>query len=121
MKNTEITELRMNNIKFTGTTPTKCNIASLGTACQASNVGLSNGDTQVLSSSFNRTDGTTGASGVAEVSGSLPLASNSVYRDFTDDPQLTEAARSLPQRRGSGLVLGLREAMSLDSAQSVAL
>ncbi|WCM96766.1 hypothetical protein M5C96_20475 [Acidovorax sp. GBBC 1281] len=50
-------------------------IARIGVAGTASNVNLGNGNTQPLSGSFTRTDGTTGASGVAEVTGSLLLVS----------------------------------------------
>ena len=44
------------------------------------------------------------ASSVSEAAGSLLLASNSFYRDFTDDPTLTDAAKGLPQMQGLGLV-----------------
>lgn len=61
-------------------------IARIGVAGTASNVNLGNGNTQPLSGSFTRTNGTTGVSGVAEVTGSLLLASNNFYREFSDDP-----------------------------------
>ena len=88
-------------------------IASLSVIGQASNVNLGNGNTQPFSGTFTRTDGSTGASGVAEVSGSLLLAGNNFYREFTDNPALTTAATALPQMRGSGVERDLREAMSL--------
>ena len=49
-----------------------------------------------------RTDGSTGASGLAELSGSLLLAANNFYRTFTDGPAATTAAKALPEMRGSG-------------------
>ncbi|GKT19599.1 hypothetical protein AVHY2522_23080 [Acidovorax sp. SUPP2522] len=87
----------------------------------ASNVNLGNCNTQPLSGSFTRTNGTTGVSGVAEVTGSLLLASNNFYREFTDDPAVTAAAGALPQMGGSGLVRDLREAMRLpgEAAQPI--
>ncbi|GKS87417.1 hypothetical protein AVMA1855_24715 [Acidovorax sp. SUPP1855] len=88
-------------------------IARIGVAGTASNVNLGNGNTQPLSGSFTRTNGTTGVSGVAEVTGSLLLASNNFYREFSDDPAVTATAGALPQMGGSGWVRDLREAMSL--------
>ena len=67
-------------------------------------------NTQPFSGSFTRTDGTSGASGVAELSGSLLLASNTFYSQFTDAIPLTDLAKTLPGMRGSGLVRDLREA-----------
>ena len=93
-------------------------IASISVAGQASNVNLvdssgqATGNTQPFSGSFTRTNGSTGASGVAEVSGSLLLASNNFYREFTDNPVVTTAAQALPQMQGSGKVRDLRQAMS---------
>ena len=88
-------------------------IASMNVASQASNINLGNGNTQPFSGTFTRTNGSSGASGVAEVSGSLLLASNNFYREFIDNPVLTTAAAALPQMRGSGWVRDLREAISL--------
>ena len=79
-------------------------IASLGAQGTQSNVNLGGGNTQVMSGSFTRTNGMLGTSGVAEVAGSLLLASNGFYREFSDDPQITQQAQSLPQMRGSRLV-----------------
>ncbi len=49
------------------------------------------------------------------------LASNSFYREFSDNPTVTAAAAALPQMQGAGLVRDLREAMNLGTAQSAAL
>jgi hypothetical protein len=46
-----------------------------------------------------------------EGDGSLLLANNNFYRQFTDDPAITVAAQALPQMQGSGLVRDLRPAM----------
>ncbi|MDB5850022.1 MAG: putative rtx family calcium-binding cytotoxins and bacteriocins protein, partial [Rhodoferax sp.] len=96
-------------------------IASIKVTGTASSVDLGNGNTQPFSGSFTRTNGTTGASGVAEVTGSLLLASNNFYREFTDDPVVTAAAAALPQMRGSGKVRDLRQAASLSTAQATTL
>ncbi|MFT3779388.1 MAG: calcium-binding protein [Ottowia sp.] len=87
-------------------------IASIGVAGTEANVDLGGGNRMPLRGSFTRNNGSTGTSGVAELSGSLLLASNNFYRDFSDDPPLSEAARALPQMGGSGWVRDLREAMS---------
>ena len=96
-------------------------IASINVAGTASSINLGNGNTQPWSGSFTRSDGSSGVSGVAEVTGSLLLASNNFYREFTDDPELTASAVALPQMQGSGAVRDLRPAMSLGSPQASAL
>ncbi len=80
-----------------------------------------NGNTQPWSGGFTRDNGSTGQSGVAEVTGSLLLASNGFYRKFTDNPVVTPEAGALPQMGGSGWVRDLREAMSLGTPQALAL
>jgi Ca2+-binding RTX toxin-like protein len=96
-------------------------IASIGVVGTATSIDLGNGNTQPWSGSFTRTDGTTGVSGTPELSGSLLLASNGFFREFTDDPSVTASAADLPQMRASGWVRDLREAMSLGSADAQAL
>ncbi|WP_280513504.1 calcium-binding protein, partial [Paracidovorax oryzae] len=96
-------------------------IARLNVKGQRSSIDLGNGNTQPWSGSFTRMDGSQGMSGVAEVSGSLLLASNNFYREFPDDPVPTAAAKALPQMGGAGWVRDLREAMSLGSDKSQAL
>ena len=116
-------DLNQDGVSQTGelTTLAAQGIASLGAQGTPSNVNLGGGNTQIMSGSFTRTNGTLGASGVAEVAGSLLLASNGFYREFTDTPSLTDAAMGLPQMRGSGLVRDLREAMSLGTVQARAV
>ncbi len=96
-------------------------IASIAVTAAATNIDLGNGNTQPWTASFTRTNGTTGESGTPELSGSLLLASNNFFRTFTDDPELTDAAVSLPQMLGSGLVRDLSAAMSMGTASSLAL
>jgi Ca2+-binding RTX toxin-like protein len=102
-------------------------IASIGVQGTATNTNLvdsrgqATGNTQIASGSFTRTDGGTGASGVAELSGSLLLGSNNFYREFTDNPSLTTQAKAQPQMQGSGWVRDLREAMSLGTSKAAAL
>ncbi|MBB6564111.1 Ca2+-binding RTX toxin-like protein, partial [Acidovorax soli] len=87
-------------------------IATIGVEGASDGSNLGNGNSIPLKGSFTRTDGAAGASGTAELSGSLLLASNGFYRDFPDDPAPTETAKELPQMTGSGWVRDLREAMS---------
>jgi Ca2+-binding RTX toxin-like protein len=96
-------------------------ISSISLTATQTNTPLGNGNTQAWTGSFTRTDGTTGESGTPELSGSLLLASNNFYREFTDDPPLTTAALDLPQMQGSGWVRDLREAMSLQSTSAQGL
>ena len=96
-------------------------IASINVVGTPGNVDLGGGNTQVLAGSFTRTSGQSGTAGVAELAGSLLLAGNGFYREFTDDPVTTAAAVALPGMRGSGLVRDLRPAMSLGTAQAQAL
>ncbi|TNV44374.1 RTX toxin, partial [Corallococcus exiguus] len=79
-------------------------IASIDARGRSSNVDLGNGNTQPWSGRFTRVDGSQGSSGVAEVSGSLLLASNNFYREFSDNPAPTAAVTALPQMGGSGWV-----------------
>ena len=87
----------------------------------ATNVNLGGGNTQTHSGSFTKTDSTAGNAGTAHLAGSLLLANNNFYRQFTDDLAITSAAQALPQMQGSGLVRDLRAAMSLGNAQALAL
>jgi hypothetical protein len=57
-------------------TLSQAGIASIGVAGTATNVNLGNGNTQIASGSFTRTNGSTGQSGTAELTGSYLLAGN---------------------------------------------
>ncbi|MEI2718893.1 MAG: hypothetical protein V9E87_01935 [Gemmatimonadales bacterium] len=96
-------------------------IGAIGVQAIPSNINLGNGNTQPFSGSFTRINGQPGQSGTPELSGSLLLASNNFYREFTDDPNPTAAATALPQVGGSGWARDLREAMSLGTPQAQAL
>ncbi len=96
-------------------------IQSISVSGTAGNIDLGGGNTQTFSGSFTRVGGQTGASGTAELAGSLLLANNNFYRQFTDDPALTAAAQALPQMTGSGLVRDLRPAVSLGTPQAAEL
>ena len=58
-------------------TLSQAGIASIGVTGTATNTNLGNGNTQVASGSFTRSDGSTGQSGSAELTGSYLLAGNS--------------------------------------------
>ena len=92
-------DLNQNGISEAGELKTlaELNIASIGVVGTASNINLGNGNTMPLAATLTRTNGTTGTSGTPDVSGSLLLASNNFYREFTDDPEITEEAAALPQ------------------------
>lgn len=96
-------------------------VASINVTGTATNINLGGGNTQTFSGSFTRTDGQTGASGVADLVGNLLLSNNNFYRQFTDDPAITAAANALPQMLGSGAVRDLRPAMSLGTTQAQTL
>jgi hypothetical protein len=99
-------------------TLSQAGITSIGVQGTATNTPLVNssgqatGNTQIAEGSFTRSNGSVGKSGVAELAGSLLLASNGFYREFTDNPTLTSTAKALPQMQGSGWARDLREAMS---------
>ena len=96
-------------------------VQHINLAATASNVNLGGGNTQTFTGSFTRVSGVVGSAGTAELAGSLLLANNNFYRQFTDDPVVTAAAAGLPQMQGSGWVRDLREAMSLGTPAALAL
>jgi hypothetical protein len=83
------------------TTLAQRGIASINLVATQTNTALGNGNTQTWTGSFTRSDGSSGTAGTADLVGSLDLAANNFYRQFTDNPVLTAAAQGLPQMRGS--------------------
>ena len=88
-------------------------VQSINLAATATSVPLIGGNTQTFAGTFTRDGGAVSSAGTAELVGSLLLANNNFYRQFTNDPAITTAAQALPQMQGSGWVRDLREAMSL--------
>ena len=95
---------------------TELGVASINVSGTASNINLGGGNTQAFTGSFTRTNGQSGNAGTAELAGSLLLAANNFYREFSVNPPVTTTAKALPQMQGSGTVRDLREAMSLGTA-----
>jgi len=77
---------------------TQLGVASIKVSGTAGNVNVGGGNTQTHSGSFTKVDGST------HLAGSIVLANNNFYRQFTDDPAITATAQALPQMQGSGLV-----------------
>jgi hypothetical protein len=96
-------------------------VASINVSGTTSDVNLGGGNTQTQTGSFTKTDNTAGSAGTAHLAGSLLLANNNFYREFSDDPALSAEAQALPQMQGSGTVRDLRPAMSLGTPQAAAL
>lgn len=98
-------------------------IADVNLKSTATNVLLVGGNVQTATGLFTRTDGQTGTLGEFETgtTGNLDLAQNPFYREFTDAIQLTDAARTVPDMKGSGSVRDLKEAASLSEPLAVAL
>ena len=79
-------------------------IASIGTLMTPSGAELPGGNRLIGTSTFTRTDGSTGASGA------LDLARETFYRDFKSPPDYDPAVDGLPSAAGSGRVRNLQEA-----------
>jgi Ca2+-binding RTX toxin-like protein len=90
-------------------------IVSLSVASNTANQNLGNGNTLTGTSSFTRTDGSTGNMG------ELVLAEERFYREFTDTVAISADAAALPEMKGSGAVRDLREAASLSPALAAAI
>lgn len=93
-------------------------VASINVTATQTNLSLGNGNQQSWTGSYTRANGSTGVAGDASVTGSLDLASNGFYRQFSTNPAITPSAAALPQMQGSGQVRDLREAMSLGTADA---
>jgi hypothetical protein len=97
-------------------------IVAISTGGVAARLDLGNGNTQTAAGTFIRSDGATGSTGETRAKvANLDLMVDTFNRTFTDKIALSDAAKGLPNMRGSGQVRDLREAMSLspDLAQWV--
>jgi hypothetical protein len=91
-------------------------IAAINLSGHVASVNLGNGNTQTVSTTYVKTDGSEEAAGnvIGEGNaGNLDLASNPFYREFEDKILLSEAVAQLPDMQGSGAVRDLREAAQL--------
>jgi len=87
-----LSELGIVSINLSGTTQTQ---------------NLGNGNSLSATTTFTRSDGSTG------IAGDLNLSNNSFYREFTDKIQISDEIAGLPDMKGSGAVRDLREAAQL--------
>ncbi|WAF87783.1 hypothetical protein NRL37_10140 [Metapseudomonas otitidis] len=91
------------------------NIVAINLDSTASNQ-TSNGNLISATGTFIRGDGTQGSVNANQsVVANLDLASNPFYREFTDPIALDDAAKALPDMKGSGAVRDLREASMLNA------
>ncbi|WP_165676098.1 calcium-binding protein, partial [Metapseudomonas otitidis] len=91
------------------------NIVAINLNSTASNQ-TSNGNLISATGTFIRGDGTQGSVNANQsVVANLDLASNPFYREFTDHIALDDAAKALPDMKGSGAVRDLREASMLNA------
>ncbi len=91
------------------------NIVAINLDSTASNQN-SNGNLVSAIGSFVRGDGSEGTvNGNQSLVANLDLASNPFYREFTDPIALDDAAKALPDMKGSGAVRNLREASMLNA------
>ncbi|MDG9785151.1 hypothetical protein N7408_28495, partial [Pseudomonas otitidis] len=91
------------------------NIVAINLDSTASNQ-TSNGNLISATGTFIRGDGTQGnVNANQSVVANLDLASNPFYREFTDPIALDDAAKALPDMKGSGAVRDLREASMLNA------
>ncbi|MET2465924.1 calcium-binding protein [Ralstonia sp. SM1864_UCD524_TZ4] len=98
------------------TTLSANNIVSIGVNSTAVRTDLGNGNVQTAAGTFNRSNGTTGATGETNgAAANLDLLVNTFYRQFTDHIPLTDSAKALPTLRGSGRARDLNEAISLSN------
>ncbi|WP_165679433.1 calcium-binding protein, partial [Metapseudomonas otitidis] len=91
------------------------NIVAINLDSTASNQN-SNGNLISAIGSFVRGDGSEGTINANQsLAANLDLASNPFYREFTDPIALDDAAKALPDMKGSGAVRDLREASMLNA------
>ncbi|BBT17511.1 hypothetical protein WP8S17C03_35600 [Metapseudomonas otitidis] len=91
------------------------NIVAINLDAKASNHN-SNGNLISAVGSFVRGDGSEGTVNANQsLAANLDLASNPFYREFTDPIALDDAAKALPDMKGSGAVRDLREASMLNA------
>ncbi|MFE1813308.1 calcium-binding protein, partial [Metapseudomonas otitidis] len=91
------------------------NIVAINLDAKASNHN-SNGNLISAIGSFVRGDGSEGTVNANQsLAANLDLASNPFYREFTDSIALDDAAKALPDMKGSGAVRDLREASMLNT------
>ncbi|MEE1896668.1 hypothetical protein V0R51_27520, partial [Pseudomonas otitidis] len=91
------------------------NIVAINLDSTASNQN-SNGNLISAVGSFVRGDGSEGTVNANQsLAANLDLASNPFYREFTDSIALDDAAKALPDMKGSGAVRDLREASMLNA------
>ncbi|MFU6378777.1 hypothetical protein ACM792_26610, partial [Metapseudomonas otitidis] len=91
------------------------NIVAINLDSTASNQ-TSNGNLISATGTFIRGDGTQGSVNTNQsLVANLDLASNPFYREFTDPIALDDAAKALPDMKGSGAVRDLREASMLNT------
>ncbi|WP_165667568.1 calcium-binding protein [Metapseudomonas otitidis] len=91
------------------------NIVAINLDSTASNQN-SNGNLISAIGSFVRSDGSEGTVNANQsLAANLDLASNPFYREFTDPIALDDAAKALPDMKGSGAVRDLREASMLNA------
>ncbi|MDV3441624.1 calcium-binding protein [Pseudomonas otitidis] len=91
------------------------NIVAINLDSTASNQ-TSNGNLISATGTFIRGDGTQGSVNANQsLVANLDLASNPFYREFTDPIVLDDAAKALPDMKGSGAVRDLREASMLNA------
>lgn len=83
------------------------------------NLGANSTGTSSYTRTITAADG--GISSVTRTVQNVNFQTNNFYSEFTSSPEVTEAAADLPQIQGAGMVRGMREAMSLGTAQSTRL
>jgi hypothetical protein len=92
------------------------NIVSIGTGKTAVNVADENGNLNTFKGNY-----TTSSGEVVDGTRSFNLLQNTFHRDWPNSPNIPPDVAALPNMQGSGAVRNLHEAMSLGTAQSLAL